>query len=118
MLGHYILDGHQPVAVTDVLEWAHWYEEADRRVGLSFTEHFEISTVFLGLDHNFGGDGPPLLFETMVFRKHGKAYDLAMDRYSTWDEAERGHLEMVRLAIKMEGMTDDRNTDAESDPTG
>jgi hypothetical protein len=26
-----------------------------------------ISTVFLGLDHRHFGDGPPLLFETMVF---------------------------------------------------
>lgn len=26
-----------------------------------------VSTVFLGLDHQFFSDGPPLLFETLVF---------------------------------------------------
>src|SRR4051812_27278203 len=27
----------------------------------------EVSTVWLGADHNFGPTGPPLIFETMVF---------------------------------------------------
>ena len=27
----------------------------------------EVSTVFLMLDHNFSGGGPPILWETMVF---------------------------------------------------
>jgi hypothetical protein len=27
-----------------------------------------VSTVFLAIDHNFGRDGEPVLFETMVFR--------------------------------------------------
>jgi len=26
-----------------------------------------VSTVFLGLDHNFSSKGPPVVFETMVF---------------------------------------------------
>lgn len=50
-----------------------------------------VSTVFLGLDHQYG-DGPPLLFETMVF---GGPLDHEMNRYSTWNEAEKGHQEMV-----------------------
>lgn len=37
-----------------------------------------VSTVFLGLDHQFG-DGPPLLFETMVF----PADDSEGDMYRT-----------------------------------
>jgi hypothetical protein len=51
----------------------------------------EISTVFLGLDHNFG-QGPPLLFESMVF---GGEDDGEMVRYSTWEEAETGHKLLV-----------------------
>ena len=68
--GYYILDGtHEPVPVTDVLAWAHWHEMTDRRVALTaVTPTIEVSTVFLGLDHNFSGHGPPLLFETMVFQ--------------------------------------------------
>jgi hypothetical protein len=52
-----------------------------------------VSTVFLGLDHSFGG-GPPVLFETMVFgMPDGSEYQ---DRYHTWQEAEAGHREVVR----------------------
>jgi hypothetical protein len=51
--------------------------------------------VFLGIDHNFFGDGPPILFETMVF---GGPMDQDQRRYSTWDEAEFGHAAIVALA--------------------
>lgn len=51
----------------------------------------EVSTVFLSLDHQFL-DGPPLLFETMIF----PAGDYC-ERYSTWDEAEAGHAKAVAL---------------------
>lgn len=47
-----------------------------------------VSTVFLGLDHRFGRDGDPVLFETMVFRDgHGEEGE----RYCTWQQAEAGH---------------------------
>jgi hypothetical protein len=51
----------------------------------------QISTVWLGLDHQYG-DGPPLIFETMVF---GGPMDQEMDRYSTLEEAKTGHRRMV-----------------------
>jgi hypothetical protein len=51
--------------------------------------------VFLGLDHRFGGSGPPLLFETMIF---GGPLDEEMWRYSSWDAAEAGHAAAVRKA--------------------
>lgn len=38
------------------------------------------------------GFGPPILFETMVF---GGPLNEEQVRYVTWDEAERGHAEMV-----------------------
>jgi len=50
-----------------------------------------VSTVFLGLDHQFGA-GEPVLFETMVF---GGEYDGEQDKYSTWEEAEAGHAEIL-----------------------
>lgn len=46
-----------------------------------------VSTVWLGIDHQFG-DGPPLIFETMVFGGH---LDGEQDRYSTEREARDGH---------------------------
>jgi len=48
-----------------------------------------ISTVWLGMDHNFSNYGSPLIFETMVFPKHGKWGELDCDRYSTLEEALR-----------------------------
>lgn len=92
-LAHYILQGHIAVLVEDFLEWARWYETADRRVALTKIGKSEVSTVFLGLDHNHGGGGPPLLFETLVF---GGSLDGEMERYSTWEEAVAGHQEMIR----------------------
>src|SRR6266550_2292491 len=66
MSDHYILDGHQAVPV-DLMTWAHWFEKAERHVANEMIGDVRISTVFLGLDHRYGDDGPPLLFETMVF---------------------------------------------------
>lgn len=68
-----------------------------------------VSTVWLGLDY-CSGDGPPLIFESMVFTKDGpwiepglifqeryKSFpDLAMQRYSTLAEARAGHAALVR----------------------
>lgn len=51
-----------------------------------------VSTVFLGLDHQFEKGGRPLIFETMVF---GGSLDDECERYSTWAEAETGHAAMV-----------------------
>jgi hypothetical protein len=56
-----------------------------------------ISTVFLGIDHNFsakisGSDEPAILFETMVF---GGKYDNCGWRYSTYGQAKIGHWKIV-----------------------
>ena len=53
-----------------------------------------VSTVFLGINHAFG-DGPPVLFETLVFAKDHPAIDEEMERYCTRDEAIAGHNVMV-----------------------
>lgn len=47
----------------------------------------EVSTVWLGINHRFG-DGPPLIFETMVF---GGGLDQYQERYSTEQHARAGH---------------------------
>ena len=58
-------------------------------------ENKVVSTVFLGLDHSFGG-GPPLLFETMIFDGGEEEHCV---RYSTWQQAEEGHKEACKLAL-------------------
>lgn len=100
-MDHYILggeDGHTPILEPDFMAWARWFEQAShdgaagRRVAQTCDGDIRVSTVFLGLDHQWGS-GPPLLFETMVF---GGPLDSEQDRYSTWEAADEGHREMVR----------------------
>jgi hypothetical protein len=89
----YILDGKM-VVPADLTTWARWFEDAGATRVVAITEFAEakVSTVFMGLNHRFSGDGPPLIFETLVF---GGDHDGAMDRYSTWEEAEAGHAAML-----------------------
>lgn len=66
----------------------------DTRVALSdLGNEIEVSTVFLGIDHNFSGKGAPVLFETMVFNG---PLDQEQDRYCTEAEARKGHAAMVQ----------------------
>jgi len=89
----YILDGKVPVPCDDVLSWGKEYEKQDRKVAQNKIGDANISTVFLALDHNWG-EGPPILFETMVF---GGKHDQYQERYSTWEEAEAGHAKALKM---------------------
>lgn len=80
----YRLDGHKtvPCRIEDLPS----FPREGYRVGKDIIGSVEISTVFRDVDHAW--EGPPILFETMIFGgKHGQ--ELA--RYGTWDEAEEGH---------------------------
>lgn len=89
----YILEGRKAVPV-DLMTWATWIEKGDRIVAKTSMGDVRISTVFLGLDHSFG-DGPPLLFETMIF---GGKHDQYQERCSTWEEAEAMHKKACEIA--------------------
>lgn len=89
------LEGKTPVPVYDLLEWAKWFDTADRIVKQdSLPGEVRVSTVFLGIDHGYF-DGHPLLFETMVFSPDKNNNHIR--RYSTWEEAEAGHEEIIHL---------------------
>lgn len=94
MSDHFILEGKQPVKV-DLMTWAKWLNDDARIVGKTAKDDVRVSTVFLGLDHRFGSEGPPLLFETMIF---GGEHDQYQERCSTWDEAEAMHTKACELA--------------------
>lgn len=65
-----------------------------KRVALDTVGTKRISTVLLGLDHNYFDNGLPLIFETMVFE--GESWrDEECVRYSTEAEAIEGHRQMV-----------------------
>lgn len=98
----YILDdAGDPVEVVDPHVWAVWMKSADRQVALTKVEDVEVSTVFLGIDHNFRGNGFPILYETMVFTGKDTGQ---MDRYRTTDEAKVGHNLIVRAVQTQQEM--------------
>lgn len=98
MTDKYILDKDgNPIICNDLILWGKWMAKNDdaRRIALDYIDEVKISTVFLGLDHQFT-HGSPLLYETMIF---GGEHDGYQDRYSTRNEALFGHnkaLDMVK----------------------
>ena len=95
---YYRRDGTPYDGANACLDWARDFG-GDNRVAFTEVRHAQISTIWLGLDHNFIGNGPPHIFETMVF--HGPR-DSEIQRYSTEREALDGHdrkVDRVRRAM-------------------
>lgn len=92
-------DGGEPVSVgDDVRAWSNWFSSGDKRqVGEDTVGDIRVSTVFLGLDHNFSGSGRPVLWETMVF---GGELDGEQWRYDSLQAAMQGHGEMLRRVLE------------------
>jgi len=90
----YVLDADgNPQPEPDLLMWAQWLGTGDNQVvAREQVGHVRVSTVFLGLDHNWIG-GEPLLWETRVF---GGKLDGECERYSTRADAVAGHALMVQ----------------------
>lgn len=81
-------------------EWdARMYDLAYKHVAVTaINDRVHVSTVWMGIDHNFGDEGPPLIFETMVF---GGGSDNLTRRYPTLEAAEAGHEQVVEQAREM-----------------
>lgn len=100
----YVLKGKEPVAATP-LEWAEWFEARSRSddstvAVTQITSKVRVSTVFIGIDYDFLGEGRPILFETRVF---GGRLDQDCERTCTWAEAEKCHTKWVELAERHVG---------------
>jgi hypothetical protein len=105
--GHYILDGTTPVLEPDLLTWARWFETANRHVAETWVSpEVRVSTVFLGLDHQWG-DGQPLLWETMCFHEGA---GIETWHWSTYHAAEQGHEAACALARAVPPQEDPRGT--------
>lgn len=78
-----------------LFRWGRWMEDGNRRIVKStvMSRGLTVSTVFLGIDHNWG-DGPPILWETMIFGGEGDGYQ---DRYSSLKSALAGHDHAIAL---------------------
>jgi hypothetical protein len=123
----YILDDEHHVVPAGPLTWARWLEDNRYRrvVEQTETKFYWVSTVFLGLDHGFGRNGPPVVFETMTFERDRRVkavfgrlmpvleeaddIDFGFNRYTSWDDALTGHRAIVgriqRAEEKAEAMT-------------
>lgn len=64
-------------------------------VAITELNNTRISTIWLGINHNYG-EGPPLIFETMIF---GGEFDQYQTRYTSLLQAVRGH-ELIVNAVK------------------
>jgi 20S proteasome alpha/beta subunit len=86
-------------------EFARLFEDVDYSVlrqEETADKHYWVSTVWLGIDHNFSGEGPPIIFETMVFAQTTDAQSRLMEgtsceRYATEEQAIRGHESTVLI---------------------
>jgi len=85
MMFYVLNEDHEPIPAT-MSESATFFESIDkRRVANHESGKKRVSTIFLGIDHNFMWKGPPLFFETMTWP------DEEQERYSTYAEALAGH---------------------------
>lgn len=95
---------------TDVMDWARDFEPLKNKKGRNpwknkivkqdyfFNKRVFISTVWLGLDHSYAENEPPLIFESMVFSTflgRNRGNEVAQDRYTTESEARAGHAALV-----------------------
>ncbi len=90
----FILDGKEPVPVSSIKEWACWMEKLDNRIVKTedLDELGGMSTLFMG----FPDPATGCFFETAWFDTQVNVLD--SQKYTTWDEALRGHQEMVNRA--------------------
>lgn len=90
----------------DLKTWAQLFEDIEyRRIGLDEVGDFTVSTVWLGLDHNWSG-GEPIIFETMVFDNTQKtkcaitgneySKDMEQERYGYFEDALAGHKRTIK----------------------
>lgn len=102
---HYMLNEDHSISTTeDAVEWGQWFDNPEKRIVVQEeVGGFWVSTVFLGINHNYTRKGQPILFETMVFSIAPVVNDITVnvgeregpdgrcERYATWEEAVEGH---------------------------
>lgn len=116
---HYILDENRQPLKVDLETWARWFSDENKRVALDETRYYRLSSVFLGIDHNFTDRGPPLLFETMLFERkptvglifgrlrqyNEEAFhdqEQTCWRWASWDDTVANHNTILRRLQKQE----------------
>lgn len=92
---HYGPDG-QPCSLR---QWSEWHGDPQIKIVAQDELRWArrrgvwVSTVYLGINHQFG-DGPPLIYETMAFRR-ATTEGLDCERWATREQAGAGHEQIV-----------------------
>lgn len=98
-MDYYDQDGN-PITL-DQWGWLLQRGEEYRRLAEDHVGSYWVSTVWLGLNHGYMPNQPPLIFETMVFATANSEPDFSSPpeckRYSTREAALAGHAELVTL---------------------
>lgn len=89
----------------ELLQWGRLHSNPEYRTVVRTVVHDRVvSTVWLGIDHNYLPGGRPLIFETMVFAKADcednggedvSLFNIDCWRYATEEEAREHHAEVV-----------------------
>lgn len=82
-------------------KWSDYLSDEDYKiVRQEDVNNFFVSTIWLGMNHCYEANKPPLIFETMVFQEFPEEYTCEglclMRRYSTEEEALIGHEEVKK----------------------
>ena len=99
---YYRLEGHEPVRVADLAQWAQHCDYTVRRVGWTYVGDAKVSTMFIGIDWCESEADPPQIYETLVI---GGELDKMKLTAATWEEAEAVHrtvCERLALAVAVE----------------
>lgn len=99
----YVLNADKTVSLMeDLVEWSNRFEETDRRIERTVMPDGRIvSTVFLGIDHNYSNSGAPLVFETMVFPSDKDYSEEWCERCSTYQQALQQHQRGIEEAERL-----------------
>ena len=87
----YILDQNDnPISEPDLFKWGTWLQKTDRHVGNDEIDGVRVSTIFVGLNLRYAAEGPPVLWETVIFGGKLNGYRV---QYSSKEKALSGHNE-------------------------
>lgn len=95
---YYLDENHNVLPARTWGQVKDFFETDRKRVAYDEFGGVRVSTVFLPIDHSFRSEGPPVVFETMIFGDD-KNLDY-QTRCSTWGEAVKMHERAVRLVTE------------------
>jgi hypothetical protein len=102
---HYILYDRKPIQVSleKAIDWSSLHKQQGVVAETWLPGKIRISTCFIGFALFYDeADFSPELFETIVFDETPVRHQV---KYKTWEEAERGHEEVVKMIERAKNLS-------------